>query len=264
MNCETARSLLAFRRPGGPAELAPEDAAALARHCAACPACAALASRDAAFDTAVASAMKAVPVPVGLRDRLVASARTGQAARLRRTVGFRLAFAASVMATGALGYGGYLKFFLPAPDATEFVKNNENAMDAPENEVALWLSSQSLPPHLPLDFDYRLFRDRGTEPFQGRDVPVVRFDAPAANGRQDWVKVYILRDTQFNLRNLKSLQTAEGSLCFAQVDRDPAHPGVAYVYVFTTPTLKPFLKATTHHLARAASDRVSPDAICRG
>ena len=64
MECNVARQLLAFRRSGGPAELAPEDAADLARHLAGCPACAAVAGRQEAFDTAVATAMKGVTVPI--------------------------------------------------------------------------------------------------------------------------------------------------------------------------------------------------------
>src|SRR5215213_5823218 len=52
-------------------ELAGEDAAALDAHLAACPKCAAVVRFERAFDDRVGRAMRAVPVPAGLKGRLL-------------------------------------------------------------------------------------------------------------------------------------------------------------------------------------------------
>src|SRR5438132_10097906 len=105
MECSVARQLLAFRRSGGPAEFAPEDAADLARHLAGCPACAAAARRQEAFDTAVATAMKGVTVPPGLRDKLLTDALAKQGAMLRRKIYSHAAVAAAVLLAVGLAPG---------------------------------------------------------------------------------------------------------------------------------------------------------------
>src|SRR4051794_242887 len=69
MDCDLARQLLPFARPGG-ADLEAADRVALDRHFAACPACAAAAA-ELAFDAGLAGAMRAVPVPDALRGRLL-------------------------------------------------------------------------------------------------------------------------------------------------------------------------------------------------
>src|SRR5688572_18603344 len=101
MDCPNVRLLLAYRRPGGPAELAPEDVATLDRHLAECPACAAAARRQDGFDAALGSAMRAVAAPVGLRDRLITDALARSGAIWRRTV-YQYATAASILVVFAL------------------------------------------------------------------------------------------------------------------------------------------------------------------
>src|SRR5215213_2036154 len=117
MECSVAYQLLAFRRPGGPAEFAPEDAADLARHLATCPACAAAASRQEAFDTAVATAMKGVTVPNALRDKLLTDALAKQGALLRRKIYSHAAVAAAVLLAVGLAPGLVNRLFRPTLDA---------------------------------------------------------------------------------------------------------------------------------------------------
>ena len=69
MDCNLARRLLPFSRPGG-ADLDAADRAALGHHVDTCPACAAAGTADRAFDAGLAAAMRAVPVPDGLPARL--------------------------------------------------------------------------------------------------------------------------------------------------------------------------------------------------
>jgi hypothetical protein len=98
VNCETARLLLAFHRPHGP-ELGPDEARALGEHVATCAACGARARHDQAFDQAVAAAMNAVPIPIGLRERLLARVTNLQSARGRQWAVYAAA-AALLLAVG--------------------------------------------------------------------------------------------------------------------------------------------------------------------
>jgi anti-sigma factor RsiW len=70
VDCNTARMLITFFGRQG-AELAPEDAADLNAHLAACPKCAAAVQFERAFDSRIARAMMAVPVPPDLKARLI-------------------------------------------------------------------------------------------------------------------------------------------------------------------------------------------------
>ena len=91
MECNAVRLLLAFRRPGGPSELAPEDLAAIDQHLAGCPACAANVAQSARFDAAIATAMRTVFIPVNLKARVLTATLAQQGALWRhprgRTVG---------------------------------------------------------------------------------------------------------------------------------------------------------------------------------
>src|SRR5262249_12812227 len=83
MECRDAQFYLRLRRQtaGG---LGREVTVDLDRHLAGCPRCAADARLVARFDAAVATAMQAVPIPAGLRDRLVAKLSAQRGAALRR------------------------------------------------------------------------------------------------------------------------------------------------------------------------------------
>src|SRR4051794_10131857 len=80
MDCDLARRLALFARPG---ELDAADAAALDRPPADRPACAAVRG-ERAFDTQMARAMQAVPVPTGARRRLTTRLAAARAAWWRR------------------------------------------------------------------------------------------------------------------------------------------------------------------------------------
>src|SRR4051812_16455327 len=83
VDCDLARQLLAFARPGA-AELDAADAAALERHLADCPACGPAARGEHAFDASLAAAMRAVPLPAGGRGRLLTGLLAARAAWWRR------------------------------------------------------------------------------------------------------------------------------------------------------------------------------------
>jgi hypothetical protein len=242
MDCSACRQLAAFRRSGGPAELAPEDVAALDRHLAGCPACAALLVRQDVFDGSVSRAMRAVPVPAGLRDRLLADALARRGAEWRQSLG-KGATALGIAVVGlVVCWSGYLNFLRPAFDTVavsdQFAAASETP-EAAEADVRGWLAREGLPPDLPpaLDFDYRYHQFHGYEEIDGRKVPVVLFAQPGT-GRLDTARVYVVRSGQFDQYEL---QATQNSFCSVKVFQDGSS-AIAYVVLYTSATLDSFLK----------------------
>jgi len=258
MNCREALFFLRFRRPGvpGAGELAPEDAAALDRHIGSCPACAAEARTAAAFDAAIGSAMRAVEVPAGLRERLFVAASVQRGTRLRRRTYQFAALAASLFLVIGLA-AGIFTATRPEPDAFALVERasrlevtmrfdpNMNFVgagfdQAQTNETALnaWLKAERLPALPQPDgqsFDMSLIVSQHWEDVQGRQVPVVLF-----RGRDGgFAKVYAFRSTQFNVKHLEDGNGLAESNCQARYFK-PLRD-VAFVVVFTGRDLSQFL-----------------------
>ena len=260
MTCREALFFVRFRRPGasGAGELAPEDTAALDRHLAACPACLAEANASAAFDASLGSAMRAVEIPSGLRDRLFVTASVERGRRLRRRAYQLTALAASLFLTVGLA-AGIFTATRPEPDTFALLMNAsrvENTLrfepmqnvgfgqfeQANANRTALetWLKSERLPP-LPQpgeqSFDLGLVVSQHWEEVQERQVPVVLL-----RGRDGgFAKIYAFRSTQFNLKSLKSEKGVSDSNCQAAYF-PTERSGVVYVVVFTGRDLTPFLE----------------------
>jgi hypothetical protein len=242
MDCRDAQFYLRFRRPGSD-EFDPEVGGELDRHLAGCPHCAAEARADAAFDAAVTAAMRDVPVPAGLRNRLVAHVAAQRGAALRRRVTRYASVAAAVLLAVGIGFGAFGS--RPELDLYALVSAEAQQDRQPEETVRKWLTAQKLPADLPYPFDYALLKELSVKEVQGREVPVIVF---AARGTDSgFAKVYIFRVNQF--RNLKDLQGAVGeSNCQAVVYDDPENRyrelKIVVVHTLRTgPDLTPFLKA---------------------
>jgi hypothetical protein len=240
MDCRDAQFYLRFRRPGSD-EFDPEVGGELDRHLAGCPHCAAEARADAAFDTAVSAAVRDVPVPAGLRDRLVAHVAAQRGAVLRRRVTRYAGVAAAVLLAVGIGFGAFGS--RPKLDLYALVSAEAQQDLQPEETVRNWLTAQKLPADLPYPFDYALLKEFSVKEVQGREVPVIVF---ASRGGAGFAKVYIFRVNQF--RNLKDLEGAVvESNCLAVVYNDPEnrYRGLKIVVVHTLrtgPDLTPFLK----------------------
>lgn len=243
MNCETTRMLLAFRRANGPAELTAADATELAAHLAGCPACAALARQHAAFDTAVAASMKAVPAPGGLRDRLLTSALARRGALQRLRLYKALTAAAALLVAATIGYGVSHQL-RPTVNSTELAGRFERDYENPEEMVRRFLADHDLPADVPVDLDFRLAVTCGGQELGGRDAPFVELITwqPGQN-RPDIARVFVLKESRFDLR---SLQDAQSSFANVHVVRGR---GLAYVIVFNS-SLQPFLR-TGARMAKA-------------
>lgn len=232
MLCRDAQFYLRLRRPAGD-ELGPDATAELDRHLAACPACTADARAAAAFDRAVATAMRAVPVPLGLRDKLLAQVAAHRGGVIRRKMYRVAALAASLFLATGLAFGVF-SATRPTIDTNDLVMKADEEFQEPDEAIRRWLVDRKLPDRLPLPFNADLLVLHGSERIQGKDVPVVVFRHPGAvndpHFTRGFAKVYIFRnDGTFDL---KGLQDAHASHTAAKVIRDQPH-GVTYVIVHT-------------------------------
>jgi hypothetical protein len=246
MQCRDAQFYLRLRRQAGD-ELGAEVTADLDRHLAGCPACAADAGRAAAFDRAVANALRSVPVPAGLRDKLLAQSSTHHGAVIRRKVYRVAALAASLFFGVGLAFGVF-SASRPKIDPTELViRHDEQMQDREGRLLSQWLTAQKFPDRLPEAFDPSLIISMGTEKVQGTEVPVVTFAHPTERG---FAKVYIFRTN--GSYNTELLRDAQASHTAAIVIEDQRQfRGVKYVILHTGRDLTPFLLARGGGVAQA-------------
>jgi hypothetical protein len=245
MQCRDAQFYLRLRRQAGD-ELGTDVTGDLDRHLAGCSACAADARMAASFDRAVATAMTAVAVPTGLRDKLLTIASVHRGGVLRRKVYQVAALAASIFVVAGLAFG-FFSSSRARIDPYPMLEFSDRIYGDPEGALRDWLVAQKFPAELPEPFDPNLLMVLGTEKVQGKDVPVAVFRHPNPKER-GFAKVFIFRDD--GTYNLKDLTDAQLSHTAARVIKDPARfRGVQYVIVHTfhpdpvdPNPLRPFLR----------------------
>lgn len=238
MQCRDAQFYLRLRRHAGD-ELGTEVTADLDRHLAGCPACAADAALAAGFDRAVATAVRSVPVPAGLRDKLLAQASTHHGAVIRRKVYRVAALAASLFFGVGLAFGVF-SATRPKLDTQVMLASAEDVIQYPDKALAAWLAEHKFPAQLPESFNTDLLLTLGSERVQGVEVPVAVFRHPTD---PRFAKLYFFRtDGRYDLKDLRN---TDGSNTAAKViDDQRQFRGVKYVLVYPAGPdgLKPFLR----------------------
>jgi hypothetical protein len=234
MECRDAQFYLRLRRHTAD-ELGADVTGALDGHLGGCPACAADARAAAAFDRAIGSAMRAVPVPADLRARLITRAAAQRGAVLRHKLYRAAAACAAALLLVGIGFGVF-SATRPKVDTDLLVTRAEEQVSDPEGYTRHWLQAQKLPDQLPRPFDFSLLDSCQIVKVQGRDVPVVAFRSPVP-GDNGFARVYVFRaDGPFDLAGLPD---AQGSRARAQA---VPGTGVTYVLVYTGLDLQPFLR----------------------
>ena len=237
MECRDAQFYLRLRRHAAD-ELGHDLTGALEGHLAVCKACAADARAAASFDRAVASAMKAVPVPTGLREKLFTQAAAKQGAVLRR----KLIRVAGVCAATLLLCGIALGVFSnnrPKPSADDYAQRAEQQATGAQEAVGQFLKDQKLPDRLPRPFDYRLLVHYATEEIKGRKVAVFVFKSPFPEDN-GFAKVYVFpTDGGFDLSGLQDVQGS--NVRVLREDGKDQFRGATYLFVHTGRDLTPFL-----------------------
>src|SRR5258707_1803989 len=115
MDCRTARLLLNFARPSAH-ELGTSEAEELDHHLAACSACDLVARAERQADKQFAQAMFAVPMPLGLRERLLRRLEAERAGWYGRWLLRSVAAAAALLFALWLGYGYLTRPAVVSPD----------------------------------------------------------------------------------------------------------------------------------------------------
>lgn len=238
MDCRTAQILLEFARPLT-RELDVTEAEALESHLADCPECARRARTLFSIDTGISAAMRDVPVPEGLRERLLAGLSGREPKPIRRRLLLQqlgnLAAAAALLLAIAIGWTQRGD----TPDINtgelEWLTNAEIANPVPQL-VDDWLRKQGVRVPAPTNFDYRLLAHYHMTELQGQRVPLMVF-VRSENGRTYQARVYLLSCNQFNL---SPTLTTPASICVVQLMPHPSNPRYGYLVVFTG-ELEPFL-----------------------
>src|SRR5262245_47954622 len=227
-----------FGRQGS--ELAPEDSAALDAHIASCTKCADLVKFERAFDDRIARAMLAVPIPAGLKGRLLDSVSAHRGAWYRQKF-YALAGLAAVVVLCVVGVVAWQIGTAPELTVNEIVAKADADARDPAGKIAGALDEIGMEFNPERRFDMVQFLSIGKEKFQGRYVPTLHFvdDAKTAQANE-----YVVRDRDFNWKHLPQDGSSVASIYGFQVAvlRDTRRADVGYIVVFTGAGLELFLE----------------------
>lgn len=237
MDCNTARLLIELQL-SAPHDLADTEQSALNAHLAECVCCAELTRSEQEFDRFLRARRHGVPVPSGLRDRvLVSLARDQTAAFWRQTYRVASAVAAVLLFAAA---GVWLSWPRPAHfDSTSLARSfgagqgvvdRASAVEFFRNEYRVETAAPS-----DAEFDYRLLTACDMTKLQGQSVPQLRFQR---NETQRAV-VYVVRRGQFEPNTLEPGELLVGSPCSVQV-LPTDDPNFVLVVAYTGRDLRDF------------------------
>jgi hypothetical protein len=244
MDCNHARLLLGFTHKK--AELDTAEAEALQAHLEQCPECELMARSERAIDDALGRAMNDVPVPAGLKERLVDKLASVQRARFLRGPGPWAAAAALLLAVG------YVVFFAPPKltwaDVERWTQDKEMAVsevsDHQPERIEGWFRDQGIDMEAPRHFNFGLLKSFDIVDFKNRRVAKLVFARDDA-GQVAIAEVYVLSEKDFNLTALKDDLKKEkelrltGSRFTAQIS--PSSGDFIFLVIFQGPLLDPFL-----------------------
>ncbi len=239
MDCDLARRLLPFARPGG-ADLDPADRAALDRHLASCPGCAAAGAADRAFDAGLARAMRAIPVPAGLGLRLHARLAAARMAFYRRLVAYVLIAICALIA----GCFAWAVCSRPVLDPSQLAQqtyelSGQSRADADARQAATdWLRQADARLRAPDEFNYGLLSYATLSDLRGlAGVPTLVFARGGAT-----LRVYAVREHAF--KDLGGFREGvEVGGCTVEARRYEAMPGWVFVVVTSGAPPDDFRKA---------------------
>jgi hypothetical protein len=225
MDCNLARQLLPYNRPGG-SDLDAADRAALGHHLESCPACAAAGLAERAFDTALARSMRAVPVPDGFSVRLNNRLLAARFAFLRRFV-LLVLFVVGIFSAALWGWSAWRKPELNAAllaQQTYELNGQSRTNDEARAAVTDWLRQANARLSAPEEFNYKLLAFAERSDFQGLSaVPTLVFARNDAT-----MRVFVVREGAF--RNLGEVREDAGG-CTIETRRYESMPGWVFIVV---------------------------------
>jgi hypothetical protein len=241
MDCRTARLLLEFTRPGG-AELRPAEAAELETHLHTCPDCASQAHTDRRVDEHLGQAVRAVPLPVGLRQRVMDRLARDRAVAWRRWAFRTVGSAAAAVCLVACSWWVWAVVSIPALPVERIQEDAFpiRASNPDSEKVQQWFQERyHVTTEVPRDIgdfavNYGLLVDYTLVPFQGKQVPRLLFLKGDNSAR-----IYIVTDWQFRMKDIPDGAIFPGSGASVAVWKHP-NRNIAYIIVYSG-SLDPFL-----------------------
>jgi hypothetical protein len=236
MDCNTARILLDFARPGAP-ELKPSDAEELARHLDACPDCGPAARAERRLDECLGRAMRQVEVPEHVRKHIVARLDAERGDWYRRRVGHFVRAAAAAAAVVLLSWGVY-RWTRPGPARIDLDRlcatASEFRLSPTSDKVKESIEALGVNAKVPEDLRYiYLVAPPSMAEFEKQRVPLLVFvHTTDQNAVRDYALVYLLSRPQFDLQNLPRNFASPGNYLYraACVRQDDNH---AYLVLHT-------------------------------
>jgi hypothetical protein len=231
MDCRTARLLIDLAHPSS-RELEAADLAALEQHLTECSECGPLTQTERQADVSIAQAMRAVPIPDGLRDRLLnrLDADYRQAVRRRwRSVRW-YATAAAVLLTVGLGYGVWHFTHRPVLDLGDVLAEALERRGATPEQVEQWFQEHyGTKIVAPPQFNYAYL---ATFDLNRERVPQLLF---VRGERYAYVRIL----TSWDVNVAASLEQPRQESGGFAVDllRHPANPNVVYLIIHTGGTI---------------------------
>jgi hypothetical protein len=239
MDCNHARLLLSFAYKK--AELDTAEADALQAHLEQCPECEAAARSEQAVDEALGRAMNAVPVPGGLKGRVLDKLVSVRRPRIHPII----RWAAAAMILLSVGFGGYVLMFgrteVGWEDLTSLMDYREfvEAVREPE-KIEEWFRDQGVAMKAPRRFNYGLIRSFDIVTFKKRQVAKLVF-ARDDSGHVAIAEVYVLADKDFDFDRLRNeLEQAKGQLPVSNLTVQ-ASGSFLFLMIFQGGSLDPFL-----------------------
>jgi hypothetical protein len=207
MDCETARLCLPFNRPRA-GELDGADTAALEAHLASCPACAALGRAEQRLDQHLASAVRdaEIPVPGGLRDRVLArlTAERGDWYRRRAAWALRIGAAAAALFLAVWAWRTWSPLARPALDLAHVFPSMHLDRAGTAEEVDEGFARMGVKTSVPTDLNYAYLTNYALAElpgYRGKVVPQLQFQR-RLRGRPYTAVVYVVSERDFDLRSL--------------------------------------------------------------
>jgi hypothetical protein len=228
MDCKTARQFLTFLRPAVQ-ELEDGEEGVLREHLSECLECAALAQAERREQEWLGQAMRAVPIPVDLRDRLMM--RLGRERRRWHVrVASQLVAAAALLAAAWLGYGYWAHVSRPEIDPERLVDQALSVRGQPPDQIEQWFQEQyRIKTVLPRYFNYGCLVSYERADFQGRLVPQLLF----IRGNS-YAQVYVLSAKQFRFSTPS--RAGSGGIIVDLIPC-PTDPDIVYLIYYNSASL---------------------------
>lgn len=198
MNCQDLQQLLAFmNRPGDDLDAVERDA--IKQHLEKCPDCAELALAERRADDAVGTVLRDVPVPIGLKEKVIARL-TGERAGVPWKWAGTIVLAASLLIAASVTW--YLRP-LPKVSLDDVIALDQRGPNWSEANVEEFFAKEGLEVVVPSDLDYDALRQVEIVEFKKQRVAKLTFQRELDQDRKVRADVLILPHRQFDVNDLR-------------------------------------------------------------